>query len=149
MGSRTGAAVKDFAYSECTRLPNNLGYEVDLVVGRSDAGSDLHYEIRWITAEFPAHGRNRFGDRAKLGAFLPGMNETDRVRFLVGQVDCRAIGNVDREAYSELTGQKAVGAWSGIGNGSIDPSDGVAVDLFGQGKLHVGEPERVCGRPVR
>ena len=36
-----------------------------------------------------------FGDRAKLVPFFPAWARPIR-RFLVGQVDCRAIGNVDR-----------------------------------------------------
>ena len=85
---------QNVSHSGLASLLNDVRSEIDLVMWRPDARSHLHYKICRVASEFVAHGRDGFRHNTKLGAFLPGVHESDRPDFLVGQIDGGAIGDV-------------------------------------------------------
>src|SRR5262249_5720074 len=55
-----------------------------------------------------AHLLNRFPSNRELGSFFPGMNETDRRRFWIDNVNGAAISHVDPERDLLLIGDQTI-----------------------------------------
>ena len=66
-GAESG--VVDLLNAQRTTLPDDFGSEIDFIVRRANAGTELHDHLRRIGSEAINHFVNGIGDDAELGAF--------------------------------------------------------------------------------
>ena len=102
------AGVVDLLNAERTTLPDDFGGEIDFVVRRANAGTELHDHVRGIGAEAINHLSDRVCDDAELGAFAPGMHKADRRRFRIYDVNRATVGDVNAERDTALIRDNAV-----------------------------------------
>jgi len=79
-------------------------------VRRTNTRAELHDHVCGIGAEALNHLRNCAGDNAELGAFTPGMHQTDSRRFWIDHVNRATIGDVNAECGTTLIRDDAVAA---------------------------------------
>lgn len=85
----------DLLNAECAALPDDFGGEIDFVVRRANARTELHDHVRGIGAEAINHFPDRIRDDAELGAFAAGMHKANRGCFGVNDVNCATVGDVN------------------------------------------------------
>jgi hypothetical protein len=105
-----GAGVVDFVYTERAALLDDLGGEIDFVMRRPDAGTELHDHVRGIGAEAFNHLSDRVCNDADLGAFASRMHETNSRRLWIYDVNCATVSDVNPERDAALIGDDAVTA---------------------------------------
>src|SRR6266481_6132086 len=79
-------------------------------MGRANTGTELHDHVRRIGAEAINHLPDRICDDAKLGAFAPGMHQTDGRCFRIDDVKSAAVGDVNAERDAALIRDDAIAA---------------------------------------
>src|SRR5439155_17384486 len=143
------AGVVDVLNGEGAALPDDFGGEIDFVVRRPNARTELHDHVRGIGAEAFNHLSDRVCDDAKLGAFSSGMHKANRRRFWIYDVNCATVSDVNAERDATLVRDDAVaagkfaainsaedsGRYSGFDNGDV-----VSVDLFGGEQRPIAKP---------
>src|ERR1051325_5578957 len=72
------AGVVHLVNSESAALPDDISSEIDFVVRRANARTELHDHLRGIGAEAIDHLPDRVVDDAKFGALASGMHKADR-----------------------------------------------------------------------
>src|SRR5437016_13914183 len=77
---------------------------------RSDAGAELHDHVRRIGTEPINHLPDRICDDAELGAFAPGMHQTDGRGFRIDDVKSAAVGDVNAERDAALIRDDSIAA---------------------------------------
>jgi len=97
MAGSAGVAVEDGTHSGLASLTDDLRSKVHLVMWRANARRDLHYQVTRIGAELLFHRRNYTFHYAKLRPFFPCVNEADRSRFLINEINSCTVGDVDAE----------------------------------------------------
>jgi len=138
--------VMNFFDAERATLPNNFRGEIDFVVRRTNAGTKLHDQVRGIRAEAIDHLRNRVRDDAELGAFAPGMHQTDSRRFGIDNVNRATIGHVNAERDTESIRNDAVatGEFFVTFHWCIPNRDFVPVNLFGGKQRPIAESSGIA-----
>src|SRR5437899_10600517 len=76
----------------------------------TNARTELHDHVRGIGAEAINHLPDRVRDDAELGAFAPGMHQTDRRCFRIHNVKSAAVGDVNAQRDAALVCNDAVAA---------------------------------------
>src|ERR1043166_1862411 len=89
-------------------LPDNVGGEIDFVVGWANTRTELHYQISRLGTEVLNHLSDRVCYDAELGTFASGMHQADRRRSWIYDVNGATIGNVNAERDTGLIGDEAV-----------------------------------------
>ena len=127
------AGIMDLFNAERTALPDNFDGEVDFVVRRTNARTQLHDHVCGIGTEAISHFQNRVRDDAELGTFASGMHKAHRGGFGVDEINCATVGDVNAEGDAPLIRDKTVArgkfeahkaAATAIDNGNV-----VSVDL--------------------
>src|SRR5439155_14040322 len=104
------AGVVDVLNGEGAALPDDFGGEIDFVVRRPNARTELHDHVRGIGAEAFDHLSDRVCDDAKFGAFASGMHKANRRRFWIYDVNYATVSDVNAERDAALTGDNAIAA---------------------------------------
>ena len=114
------------------KLFGDLRREVDFIMRRANARTQLHNQLGRIRTEMFAHLLNRFRRDFLLGSFFSGMNKPDRRRFGIDNVNRAAIGNVNAERDFFLVRNQSVatGEFFVARRPKIDHCDFVAVNLL-------------------
>ena len=95
MTRRADAAVVDLLHPLRTTLPDNCCREIDFIMRRTYAGTELHDKVCRIRSEMRFHLRDGIRDHAKLSAFFSGVHEANRRFFLIDDVNRATIGDVN------------------------------------------------------
>src|SRR6266566_2367606 len=152
VAGRAHAGVVDVLNAERAALTDNLGGEIDFVVRRPNAGTELHDQVRWIGPEAFNHLSDRVCDDAKLGAFASGMHKADRGRFWVYDVNGATVSDVNAERHTALIGDNAIAAGEFATHSAaataIDHGDVVSVDLFGGEQRPIAKAGCVANFPM-
>src|SRR2546421_44648 len=102
VASSAGAGVVNLFYAGGAALLNNVRREIDFVMGRSNARTQLHHQVLRVRSEVFPHRLNRLRRDCLLGPFFTGVNQTDRGRFGIDNVNRAAIGDVNSERDPSL-----------------------------------------------
>ena len=132
MTSGADSAVVDLLHTAGSTLPNNLRREIDLVMGRPNAGTELDDEIGRRRTKTLVHEFDRSRSDFELGAFLSRMHESDCRRFWIDDVNRAAVRNVNAEANAALICNDTIAAGKTFPrfNRSIHDRDLVAMNLL-------------------
>jgi hypothetical protein len=143
----------NFSYSECATLADNVGGEIDFEMGRANAGAELDDHVRGIGTEAINHFPDCIRDNSELGAFAPGMNQTDRWRLWIDNVNRAAVGNVNAQCDTPLICDEAVAAAKFTAHRTvataIDHCDLISVSLFGGEQRPIADADRVADFAMR
>jgi len=132
MASGADAAVVNFAHALGAAFFDDFRGEIDFVMRRTNAGAQLHDQVERSRPEACDHLRDRIRDDTKLGPFAAGMDETDRRRFWIDNINRATIGDMNAEQNFPLIRDKTVapGEMPVRVHWRIDSGDFVAVNLF-------------------
>ena len=138
--------VMNFLHAERATLPDNFRSEIDFVTRRTNTRAELHDHVCGIGAEALNHLRNRARDNAELGAFTPGMHQTDSRRFWIDNVNGATIGDVNAERDTESIRNDAVttGEFFVTFHWCIPNRDFVPVNLFGGKQRPIAESSGIA-----
>ena len=129
------AGVVDVLNAERPALPDDFGGEIDFVVRRANARTELHDHFRRIGPEAVDHLSNRVRDDAEFGALASGMHKPDRRSRRIYDVNCAAVSDVNAERDAALIGDNAIArgefAAHRAAATAVDYGDVASVDLFG------------------
>lgn len=127
------AAVVDFPHALVATLLDNFRREIDLVMRRTNAGTELHDQIGRLRSELLDHLGDCTRNNAELRPLAAGMDETDSWRVWIDNVNRAAVGDMNAERDTRLICNEAVAAGEMfiLVNRSIDNCDLIAVNLFG------------------
>ena len=103
-----GAGVVDVLNAARAASPDDFGGEIDFVVRRANAGTELHDHVRGIRAEAFNHFSDRLCDDPELGAFAAGMHKANRRCFWIYDINCATIRDVDTKRDTALMGDNAI-----------------------------------------
>ena len=132
MAGGADAAVVDFTHTLRATLFYNFRGEIDFVMRRTNAGTQLHNQVGRSRSEARAHLRDRIRDDAQLCPFAAGVDETDGRRFWIDNINRATIGDMNAEQNFPLVRDDSVatGELSAQFNWSIDNRNFVSVNLF-------------------
>jgi len=133
MASGADATVVDFEHALRLTLFDNLRCEIDLVVRRANAWAELDDHLRWIGSEAIKHLPDRVGDDAELGAFAPGMHQTNGWCAWIDNVNSATVSDVNAQRDTPLIRYNAVAARKFLAASArlINHRDFVSMNLFG------------------
>ncbi len=106
--------------------------EIDFIMRRTNAGTQLHNQVGRLRSEACAHLCDRIRNDAQLGPFAAGMDETDGRPFWIDNINRATIGDMNAEQNFPLVRDDSVatGELSAQSNWSIDNRNFVSVNLF-------------------
>jgi len=110
MTSGADAAVVDLLHALRPTLPDNFCREIDFIMRRTYAGTQLHDKFGRIRSEMRFHLRDGIRNDAKLRAFFSGVHEANRRFFLIDNVNRTAIGDVNAKRDFSLIRDDTVAA---------------------------------------
>ncbi len=102
------AAVVNFTNAGVATLLQNLRGEIDFIVRRANAWTELHHEIRPVHAEIRAQQFDCVADNAKGAAFLARVHETDGASLAIDEINSAAIRHINSETNIVLVGDQTV-----------------------------------------
>jgi hypothetical protein len=138
---------------ERAALPDNFNGEIDFVVRRTNAGTQLHDHICGIGTEAISHFQNGVRDDAELGTFASGVHKANRGGFGVDEINCATVGDVNAEGDAPLIRDNAVArgkfeahkaAAAAIDNGNV-----VFVDLLSGEQRPIADTDYVANLTMR
>src|SRR6266404_2369025 len=91
-------------------LLDNVRGKIDLVMRRANARTQLHNQIRRRGTEAFSHLLNSLRGNRQRGSLFPRMNQPDRRRFWIDNVNRAAIGDVNAERDLLLISDQTVAA---------------------------------------
>lgn len=91
-------------------LPDDFGSEIEFIVGRADARTELHDHVRGIGAETFHHLADRICHDTKFSAFASGMHKADSRCVRIYNVNCATVGDINTECDATLVADNAVAA---------------------------------------
>ena len=143
-------AVVDFPHALVATLLDNFRREIDLVMRRTNAGTELHDQIARLRSELLDHLGDCIRNDAKLCALAAGMDETDGWRIWIDNVNSAAVSDMNAERDTRLICNEAVAAGEMLilVNRSIDNCDLVAMNLFGGKQRPIADSNRVSNFPM-
>src|SRR4051812_34329349 len=142
------AGVVDFMNTERAALPDDISSEIDFVVRRANARTELHNQVRGIGPEAINHLSDRVRDDPELGTFASGMHKADSSGFRIYDVNRATIGDVNAECDTYLVGDDTVArsefaAHSGSVT-AIDHGNVVPVDLLSGEQRPIADTDRLA-----
>ncbi|MEY2480991.1 MAG: hypothetical protein QOI04_1918 [Verrucomicrobiota bacterium] len=139
------AAVVNLLHAARSTLRNDLGGEIDFVMRRTNAGTELHDQILRDRTESLRHQIYRARNNFQLSALLAGMHEADRRCFWIDNKNGAAISDINAETNFPLIGDESVAAGEAIAGSdrSINDRYFIPVNLFGREKGKCFELERL------
>ena len=96
------AGIVDGSNTQVAALPDNLRGEIDLVMRRANAGTELNHQIGRARAEPFRHDSDRVRNNSQLRAFLAGMDQTNCTVNRIDEKNGAAIGNVNPKTDPSL-----------------------------------------------
>jgi len=119
-------------YAGVVTVPNNLRSEIDFVMWRSNAWTELDDEIRRIRSEMSCQRGDGFGHNCELGSLLTGVHQPDTAPDWIEKINRAAIGDVNAKRYAALIGNQAIASVETLFglNGGIDHCDAIAMYLL-------------------
>jgi len=150
IASCADAAVVDFPHALVATLLDNFRREIDLVMRRTNAGTELHDQIARLRSELLDHLGDCIRNDAELCPLAAGMEETDSWRVWIDNVNSAAVGDMNAERDTRLICNEAVAAGEVfiLVNCSIDNCDLVAVNLFGGEQRPIANANCVSNFPM-
>lgn len=91
-------------------MPHNLAREIDFVMGRTNARTELHHKIRGPRTKTLRHRVNGGGGDTQLRPFFPRVDQADYIPDGINDENSAAIGDVNAEANAALIGDQAIAA---------------------------------------
>ncbi len=89
-------------------LPDDFRSEIDFVMRRPNARTQLQDQIGSFAVEALFHQRDRFGNNSELCSFFPGMHQTDDFTNWIEEENSAAICDVNSETNVALVGHQSV-----------------------------------------
>lgn len=119
-------------YASVVTLPNNFRSEIDFVMWRSNAWTELDDEIRRIRFEMSGQCGDDFGHNCELGSFLTRVHQPDTAPDWIEKINRAAIGDVNSKRDATLIGNQAIASVETLFglNGGIDYCDAIAMHLL-------------------
>jgi len=150
IASGADTAIVDFPHALVATLLDNFRREIDLVMRRTNAGTELHDQIGRLRSELLDHLDDCIRNDAELGPFAAGMDETDGWRIWIDNVNSAAVSDMNAERDTRLICNEAVAAGEMLilVNRSIDNCDLVAMNLFGGKQRPIADSNRVSDFPM-
>ena len=113
-------------------LPNNLCSEIDFVVWRSNAWTELRDEIRRIRSEMCCQRSDGFGRNRCRGSFLARVHQPDAVPNWIEKIYRAAIGDVNSKRDAALIRNQAITLGETLFglHGRVDHCDAIAMHLL-------------------
>src|SRR5260370_24741024 len=108
MAGGADAAVVDLLHALRPTLPDNFCREIDFIMRRTYAGTQLHDKFGRIRSEMRFHLRDGIRNDAKLRAFSSGVHEANRRFFWIDNVNRATIGDVNAKRDFSLICDEAV-----------------------------------------
>jgi hypothetical protein len=144
------AAIVDRRDSEIAALPCDLRSEINLIVRRANAGTELNDEIGCMRTKLCGHFVDRGRYDPKLGAFFAGMHEANGAANWIYQEDCTAIGDVNAEANAALISDQSIAILETFASANlrIDEGDLFSMDLLGGDEGPISEPVFAANFPM-
>ena len=141
MTSGADAAVVDLLHALRPTLPDNFCREIDFIMRRTYAGTELHDKVGRIRSEMCFHLPDGIHNDAKLRAFFSGVHEANRRFFLIDNVNRTAIGDVNAERNTSLIRDHGVARDKLLVrlNCSVEHRDLICVYLLDSHQRPVGE----------
>jgi len=158
MASCADAAVIDIVQALCATLFDNLRCEIDLVMRRTNTGTELHDQIARVRSKARRHLGDGIRDDAELGSFASRMHKTDGRRFWIDNINGAAVGNINAHRDTVLIGDNAVAAGKMFVFAAdtaaptvckIDDCDFIAVNLLGSKQRPIAESSGMTNLLVR
>jgi hypothetical protein len=145
VASRADPGIVDRAHAEIPALPDDVGGKIDFVMRWSNTRTQLDNQVGWTRPELISHRLNRVRDHAEFGAFLAGMDESDRATNGIDEINRTAIGNVYAETDPMLIsddpiaiGETFVRRDRHVHNGNLFPMDLLRGDERSRAQLMFG-----------
>ena len=140
----------NFIHAGSPTLANDIRGEIDLVVGRTNAGAELGNKILWFDRKSLPHLDYRLGDDTQLRALFPRVNQGSGALLSVEEVKGAAIGNVNSEANIALVGNQTVAAFETaiVCQRRINHRNFVPMDLLSGCKRVIQQSEGAPRLPV-
>jgi len=104
------AAVVDFPHALVATLLDNFRRKIDLVMRRTNAGTELHDQIVRLRCKLLDHLGDCIRNDAELCPLAAGMHQTDSRRFWIDNVNSATVGDVNAKRDSRLICDEAVAA---------------------------------------
>ena len=115
-----------------TTLISYFGGEIDLVMGRPNARTELHHQISRRRSKALPHLRDRARNDAKFGSFLAGMHQAKTATNGIDQIYRAAVRDVNSQADAGLIRDQPVTIRETVigCNRFTDNGDLIAVNLL-------------------
>ena len=113
-------------------MADDVGGEIDFIMRRPNAGTELDNQIGSARPKMLRHCFNGLRRDPKLGPFLPGMHQANRAPNRIDQINRAAIGHVNAEAKAALIRDQAIAAVEAFVPrwGGPDHSDVISMHLL-------------------
>jgi len=118
--------------AQITALPPDLGGEIDFVMRRPDAGTELDDQLGRARTKLCFHQTDGFRHDAEFRSFFSGMDQADRLPNGIDQINRAAIGDVNTQANAGLVCDQAVTAVNAfiIRDWFIENADAIPMNLL-------------------
>jgi len=138
---RGGADATIVIMPDATRVGLSLDFcgEVDFVVRRADAGTELDNEIFRIGVKCVAQARDGCGDDVAFGAATSRVGQGNDLARRIVKVDRAAIGDADDERHPRNGRGHGVDVRNANAERGVDDLDAIAVRLLGMDGVQHGE----------
>src|SRR5437588_4224240 len=131
-------------------LSHNLRREIDFVMRRTDAGTQLNDEIGRLDPEFLPHQVDCTTHNPEHGPFFSGMNQSNCPGISVHQVNRAAISHVNSKANTALIGNQPIAIFETVisDRDRIKTCDVVSMNLAHGDKFAIAQPNSVSCQPM-
>lgn len=139
------AAVMNLIHAARSTLANNFGSEIDFVMRRANARTELHDHICGIRSESLLHLPDCFRGNSERRSFLARVRQPDRRRFRIDNVSGAAIGDMDAEGNASLVRNNGVAIRKFFVGSELSVDDGnfVGVNLRNDHERPIRKPDLV------
>ena len=140
----------DGGHARVTTLPDDLCREIDLIMGRTNAGTELNDEIGRTRTKLRRHRLDRVRHDTQLRAFLSRMNQPDGAPDRIGDVNGATISDVDPETNAALVRDDSIAVLETMIGHGCRPDGGnlFPVDLLRRHEGHPADPMTASDFPV-
>jgi hypothetical protein len=131
-------------------LSHNLRREIDFVMRRTDAGTQLNDEIGRLDPEFLPHQVDCTVHNSERGSFFSGMNQANYPGISVHQVNRAAISYVNPKADIALIRNQPIAIFETVirGRDRFDSCDLVSMNLAHRNEFSITQAKNLPRLPM-
>ena len=128
---RIDPAVGETSDTCLLRLANNFRSEIDIAVWRTNTRTKHPHHIPRAGPVKLRHLPQPLFQNPKLGSLSPGMQQSDRTRPLIRQIDRTTVGHIDPQHLTRLCRYQSIDVRHFCRASTTHFYDGISMDLFG------------------